>query len=91
MRDFGNLSLLESPVFIQVLRDLVRDERIFVEFYIKIGFYVRTMSMSCSNYVFKLFDLFLIVYSLRWNSLFPTWERFIPNVGTFHSQGGNKF
>ena len=23
--------------------------------------------------------------------LFPTWERFIPNLGTFHSQGGNKF
>ena len=40
----------------RVLRDLVRDERFFVEFYNKIGSYVRTMSMSGSNYVFKLFD-----------------------------------
>ena len=40
----------------RVLRDLVRDERIFVEFYIKIGFYVRTMSMSRSDDVFKVFE-----------------------------------
>ena len=28
-------------------------------------------------------------YSQRGNSLFPAWERFIPNVGTIYSQRGN--
>jgi len=51
VRDFGNLSWLESPVFMRVLRDLLRDGEV--------------------------------------NVLFPTWEQFIPNLGTFRSQGGN--
>ena len=28
-------------------------------------------------------------HSQRGNILFPTWEHFIPNVGTFYSQRGN--
>ena len=56
MRDKNNLSHPETPVFMRILRDYVRDDRIFVEFYIKIGFYVRTMSMNVLNYVYKVFD-----------------------------------
>jgi len=29
------------------------------------------------------------MYSQRGNTLFPTWERLIPNVGTYCSQAGN--
>jgi len=29
------------------------------------------------------------MYSQRGNTLFPTWERLIPNVGTLYSQRGN--
>lgn len=30
------------------------------------------------------------IHHLRTNKIFPTWEHFIPNVGTIHSQRGNK-
>ena len=46
--------------------------------------------MSCSDYLFKLFRLFLIVCSQRGNNSFPTWERFIPKEGTSRSHDGNK-
>ena len=43
-----------------------------------------------SDYVYELFRLSLQVVRTSPYSIFPTWEQFIPNVGTFHSQGGNK-
>ncbi len=40
------------------------------------------MSLSRSDYLFKLFGLFLVVYSQLGNDSFPTWEHFIPKEGT---------
>ena len=55
----------------------------------RIVYCVRIMYMSGLNYLFKLFDLVLIVCSQLGNNTFPTWERFIPNEGISHSQGWN--
>ena len=49
------------------------------------------MSTRCSIDANEVFDRVLRGYSLRWNTLFPTWERFIPNVGTTHSLAGNLY
>ena len=47
------------------------------------------MLSRCSTDANEVFDRVLRGYSLRWNTLSPTWEHFIPNVGTSRSHAGN--
>ena len=88
----------KNPLFMLVSRDYVRDERFFENLFknSKSGvlfepclWVVRIMSSRCLTDANEVFDRVLRGYSPWWNSSFPTWERFIPNVGTARSQAGN--
>ena len=83
-RDSDNLSLLRVPVFMRLLRDLVRDGEIFIELFINLNL------IFCSDYVYELFRLSLQVVRTSPYSMFPTWEQFIPKEGTSRSHDGNK-
>ena len=76
--------MLRAPVFMRVLRCLLRDGEFFIKLCINYNL------LLCSDYVYELFRLSLPVVRTSPYSMFLTWERFIPNVGTFHSQRGNK-
>ena len=62
----------------RVLRDLLRDGEIFVANIIKIaGKGRKSRHQKC------------VFFSQLGNVWFPTWEQFIPNVGTLRSTNGN--
>ena len=76
--------MLRAPVFMRVLRCLLRDGEIFVELCINYNL------LLCSDYVNEPFRLSLQVVRTIPYSMFPTWEQFIPKEGTSRSHDGNK-
>ena len=76
-------------------KSFLKSNRVFCSSYVYEWFdwclqAVRIVLSSCSTDANEVFDWVLRGYSLRWNTLFPTWERFIPNMGTTHFQAGNE-
>ena len=90
---------LKSSLFMRVSRWSSEGWEIFMKIFLKTQesgilfepclWVVRIMSSRCLTDANEVFDRVLRRYSLRWNSLSPTWERIIPNVGTGRSQAGN--
>ena len=89
----------KNDLFIRVSRWSSEGWEIFIKIFLKTQksgilfepclWVVRVMSSCCSTDANEVFDRVLRGYSLRWNSSSPTWEQFMPNVGTTRSQAGN--